>query len=383
MFIFLSFAVLAFIGRRTRRSKCLFAMTLGLCCCYFLVFRIHSRNLNQMLAKSPDQFTLIKRLTSEKEKSQRNLTNPKVKPIDTRTNALGQLDIDRSSNSSIAKEGDFTITQHFNISVLLSGHGLGNLMFMYASLYGIAKWNNMTTVIGKHSRLNEYFDNLAALKEKHWRPGEKYTSHVRMAYCCKFEPRYKSLKQENTELNGYYQSWKYFDHVKNDIREQFRFNTEINSIVDDFFQSVHTDFGKDNLTKIGLHVRRGDIVTNSMLIQHGHLAANISYINRAIDYFKAKYPKSVFIVCSNDIPWCKENIQRKDVVFSVRHDAGEDLAILSRCDHMIVTVGTYGWWGAWLAGGDVVYFKDWPRPNSGYASSMVKEDYYPQGWKPL
>ena len=35
--------------------------------------------------------------------------------------------------------------------------------------------------------------------------------------------------------------------------------------------------------------------------------------------------------------------------------AGEDLAVLSLCNHSIVGAGTYGQWGALLAGGQVIY----------------------------
>jgi galactoside 2-L-fucosyltransferase 1/2 len=31
---------------------------------------------------------------------------------------------------------------------------------------------------------------------------------------------------------------------------------------------------------------------------------------------------------------------------------------LSMCNHTIITVGSFGWWSAWLANGTTVYFKD-------------------------
>ncbi|KAL3871028.1 hypothetical protein ACJMK2_039052 [Sinanodonta woodiana] len=98
-------------------------------------------------------------------------------------------------------------------------------------------------------------------------------------------------------------------------------------------------------------------------------------------YFREKYSSIVFIIVSDDISWCKENIKiNYDKVFSKFDDPMVDMAMLSVCDHMIITSGTFGWWGAWLAGGDVVYFKGFPRPGSEIDQGMCHDDYYPPQW---
>jgi galactoside 2-L-fucosyltransferase 1/2 len=49
------------------------------------------------------------------------------------------------------------------------------------------------------------------------------------------------------------------------------------------------------------------------------------------------------------------------------------MAILALCDHFISTVGTLGWWIAWLAGGNVTYYK-WPaRENSIFREAFDAE----------
>ena len=35
--------------------------------------------------------------------------------------------------------------------------------------------------------------------------------------------------------------------------------------------------------------------------------------------------------------------------------AKEDLALASSCNHSIIDVGSYGFWGAYLAGGETIY----------------------------
>jgi len=32
-------------------------------------------------------------------------------------------------------------------------------------------------------------------------------------------------------------------------------------------------------------------------------------------------------------------------------DAAEDMALLAACDHIILSLGTFGWWAAWLGAG--------------------------------
>ena len=46
----------------------------------------------------------------------------------------------------------------------------------------------------------------------------------------------------------------------------------------------------------------------------------------------------------------------------------DDFVLLQSCDHVIMTVGTFGWWAAWLTSqrrGTVMYYKD-PFPIDSY-----------------
>jgi len=96
-----------------------------------------------------------------------------------------------------------------------------------------------------------------------------------------------------------------------------------------------------------------------------------------------------FVFVSDDLAWCKQAIlenapdfNNTDIVFSNKttHIAAVDLAILSRCDGVIMTTGTFGWWGAWLANKTTVYYGNWPKPNSSLASFFNKTDFFPPNW---
>ena len=80
--------------------------------------------------------------------------------------------------------------------------------------------------------------------------------------------------------------------------------------------------------------------------------------------------------------------------FYCASNAAAGMAMLGLCDHLILTIGTYGWLGAWLGPqalgrpGDrasrdrreILYFDD--EFTSRYRASMqfVHEDYYPASW---
>ena len=88
----------------------------------------------------------------------------------------------------------------------------------------------------------------------------------------------------------------------------------------------------------------------------------------------------VFAVASDDIKWCRQNMaDRYDVIYIDTGHRYVDMAVLSMCRGSIITMGTYGWWSAWLAGGNTVYLKTFPGTN-GQMTSSNPGDYYPPGW---
>ena len=134
---------------------------------------------------------------------------------------------------------------------------------------------------------------------------------------------------------------------------------------------------------VGIHVRRGDFLKPS-LAKFGYAVATSDFFTHATKWFINKYGADnlLFLVTSDDIPWCKNNInfQGAEHLFSLTSEPKEDFARLISCDHHIVSVGSFGWWSAWLGNGDVVYYKDFPTPNSNHAKNHDHFDYYPQNW---
>ena len=56
---------------------------------------------------------------------------------------------------------------------------------------------------------------------------------------------------------------------------------------------------------------------------------------------------------------------------------------MSSCDHMIMTVGTFGWWAAWMTSqrsGDVLYYQHPFKEDSTLDSSFNIHDMFPSRW---
>ncbi len=60
--------------------------------------------------------------------------------------------------------------------------------------------------------------------------------------------------------------------------------------------------------------------------------------------------------------------KQNDILFMKPADPLSDMAVLSYSNHVIMTVGTYGWWSGILSGGNVIYqlkdFVDLSQPTT-------------------
>ncbi|KAK3611849.1 hypothetical protein CHS0354_040523 [Potamilus streckersoni] len=255
----------------------------------------------------------------------------------------------------------------------ISGNGrLGNNMFQFAALLSCAKRLNYTVFLRSDHRINKFFSIAWASRMRLTNLkifGEKSYGN--------YDGDIVNLDTSNNwSLGGYYQSWKYFYKDEDLIRSSFNFKPNIYETASQFVGS----YRQGNKTIVGIHVRRGDLATQSAG-SFGYSVAPISFIKRSMKYFRERYPSTLFIVVSDGINWCQAKLKDdNDTIFISFMNPGIDMAVLTLCDHVIVTSGTFGWWGAWLAGGDVVYFKGFPKPGSQLDKRMSREDYYPPHW---
>lgn len=278
----------------------------------------------------------------------------------------------------------------FVTSKFFMSPGQGNLMFQYASLFAIAKRNNATLIVPEGLLLRRSFNISSSIASnrlvmyflKNW---------IRKFYydCCRYYPIAMELTNGTKHaLYGYFQSYKYFHDYRDAILNEFQFLPKIKETATDIIKASLDSKNKTVLDTIlvGLHVRRGlDLTWNLRNQQHGHTIATKDYFINAMTYFREKYLNVLFLVCSDDLYWCRQNLIFDDVVImnSSQKTREVDLAILRSCNHTIMSTGTFSWWAAYLAKGEAVYYSNWPRPGSKLDSMVNKTDFFLPEWKPM
>ena len=188
-------------------------------------------------------------------------------------------------------------------------------------------------------------------------------------------------------LRGHFCSWKYTQPIASQLRQRLRFRKELTEFAADFLAtSVPPGWTGLEFVRVGVHVRRGDYLA-ALAQSRGVTVAGERYLQRAMSYFVGRFPRVQFIVASNDIPWCQKHVKLSmfnstdvNITFSVKHNAGQDLALLASCDHTVMTTGTFSWWAAWLANGTTVYYANFPRRGSWLSDRIRSKDIYHPDW---
>lgn len=124
-------------------------------------------------------------------------------------------------------------------------------------------------------------------------------------------------------------------------------------------------------TYVGVHVRRSEDYVSYLWMSLRVKPASVDYYLRAMRYFDRKYVNVIFLIASDSIDWCKYNLitnynddgKKNKKFFKINFvsssDAkgpGNDLAILSACNHSIIDYGTYGAFGAVLTRGETIVY---------------------------
>ncbi len=139
-------------------------------------------------------------------------------------------------------------------------------------------------------------------------------------------------------LQGYFQNVKYFQDVSAIIRKdlQPRSKIKISKELQGILQMEDT---------VSVHIRRGDYC------KIGNCLPKIFYDN-AIIYMKQHIGAPFYVVFSDDMRWVKDNMDLGSNSYYITPELGfqdyEELLIMSKCRHHIISNSTFGWWGAWL-----------------------------------
>lgn len=225
---------------------------------------------------------------------------------------------------------------------------LGNQLFQYAICFATAKELNTELIIPQENILHEnpfvkcHLYDLFNLKTK---TAKNLKVNNIFKEPCNTEDNiinydYKNLIHtipDNTSIEGWFQSYKCFIKYEDELKSQLLIHDNI------IFDAKQILKNYNNKKIVSIHVRRGDYVTG---YSHLFYLNDIQYIQEAITYFKGDYN---FLITSDDIEWCKMNLANyKNFYFSESNNDLLDFALMSLCDHNIISNSTFSWWAAFL-----------------------------------
>jgi hypothetical protein len=169
---------------------------------------------------------------------------------------------------------------------------------------------------------------------------------------------------DRLKIGGFFQSYKYFDHISNLIRNKYF--TPSSRVLENLKKY---DVSPDSL---GISVRRGDY----LMLQHNHCVLSTDYYQDVINTYFQNNIDSIYVF-SDDIEWCQSVFG--DGVKYIQDDIGTQLFLMSRMKHLILSNSTFAWWGAYLntQGGTTVLPDPWFGPAN--ADKDTSGLYYP-GW---
>ena len=106
---------------------------------------------------------------------------------------------------------------------------------------------------------------------------------------------------------------------------------------------------------MSVHVRRTDY--NSYLKRKLNVTlVTEDFFVRQMDYFRKKYVNTLFVVVSDDPDWCERKLNLSDTVVLRGNSPEQDLSVMAQCNHSIFDYGTFGEWGALMAGGETLLY---------------------------
>jgi len=233
---------------------------------------------------------------------------------------------------------------------------LGNQMFQYSALRGIAKHHNYDWMIPHPNQygtgnygLFECFQ-MSSVRESNF--GILQTQKNIVTGQFHFSEEFFKNCPDNANIHDYFQTEKYFNNIEDLIRSDYTFKKNIVDACKDIFDELKNP--------IFIHVRRGDYVNQPQ----NHPPCPVSYYEKSLKYFDDDCEVLIF---SDDIDWCKnqEFFNGDRFLFSEFEDRYDhlsetndgnikslipyyDLCMMSMCNGGIIANSSMSWWGAWL-----------------------------------
>jgi hypothetical protein len=240
--------------------------------------------------------------------------------------------------------------------------GLGNQLFIIFATLAHGIQNNIKVVFpysyqiwDRHTYWETFLKELKIFTAANESNSEFHTAEFHQYG----EPRFRydplpNFGEYHISFHGYFQSYKYFEHVESTILSLIKIKEKQKSTVEKFPHYL----SKDNNDIISIHFRLGDYKAK----RNYHPIMNYEYFESSLDYIMSN--KSNIHDNTRVLYFCEEEdneyVHSKIVLLNRKYpsltflkvdDSIEDyeqMLIMSCCDHHIIPNSTFSWWGAYL-----------------------------------
>lgn len=167
------------------------------------------------------------------------------------------------------------------------------------------------------------------------------------------EPAGSAFKHDFLDLGpdryliGYFNSYKYFDSIRDILVEEYIPKSGVSAKAQEMIGQI------ENTQSVGVHIRRGDYVTDPGVQRCIEGIITEKYYRNAVDHIMRSVDAPHFYIFSDDMPWVMNHFTIPASVTYVDINPPqrgyEDLCIMSKCRHNIAAGGsTFSWWAAYL-----------------------------------
>lgn len=197
-----------------------------------------------------------------------------------------------------------------------------------------------------------------------------------------FDPSF--LKREEGYYCGFFQSERYFEGVKAEVRKAFDFQKAENSsdpLLQEQQKAILEAGSAFGGRSAAIHLRFGDYLNNPAL--YGGICTD-AYYRRGVCLLKSRHPAEHFFVFSNDSSRAQKWIgnQQNPADFTLISGRDEehgwlDMYLMHLCDDFIIANSSFSWWGAWLGGSrdrQIIAPTIWVNEQDG--SSLQRQDIF-------
>lgn len=104
----------------------------------------------------------------------------------------------------------------------------------------------------------------------------------------------------------------------------------------------------ENSESVCVTIRRGDFLNPKFV--NNYYICNPEYFEKAIDKMNALVKNPQYIVFSDDIEWCKNNMKfPPNTVYETKNNPiWEKIRLMYSCKHFIISNSTFSWWAQYL-----------------------------------